>query len=127
EGVAPGLRKSALVIKSRTRGGLAGTLCPNPVLGGGVRFDEFVGNRFALITSSALTNAQQKELSNRGAVVVHAASGSELDRWLRKGKATAAVVRPDGAVMQAGRNTQVICDAVPAFSGGVGASEESGS
>jgi 3-(3-hydroxy-phenyl)propionate hydroxylase len=127
EGVAPGLRKSALVIKSRTRGGLAGTLCPNPVLGDGVRFDEFVGNRFALIASSSLTNEQQKELSKRGAVVVHAASGGELDRWLRKGKATAAVVRPDGAVMQAGRNTQAICDAVPAFSSGVGASEESGS
>jgi 3-(3-hydroxy-phenyl)propionate hydroxylase len=125
EGVAPGLRKSALVIKSRTRGGLAGTLCPNPVLGDGVRFDELVGNRFALITSSSLTNEQQKELSNRGAVVVHATSGSELDRWLRKGKATAAVVRPDSAVMQAGRDLQAICDAVPAFSGVRGGSDDS--
>ena len=32
DGVAPGLRSSELVIKSRTPGGLAGTLCPNPVL-----------------------------------------------------------------------------------------------
>ena len=32
DGVTPGLRSSALVIKSRTPGGLAGTLCPNPVL-----------------------------------------------------------------------------------------------
>ncbi len=127
EGVAPGLRKSALVIKSRTRGGLAGTLCPNPVLGDGARFDELVGNRFAVITSSPLTNEQQKELSNRGAVVVHATSGSELERWLRKGKATAAVVRPDAAVMQAGRNTQAICDAVPAFSSVVSAPDDSGS
>src|SRR6185437_8091946 len=94
DGVAPGLRSSGLVIKSRTPGGLAGTLCPNPVLGDGLRFDEVVGNRFALITSSTLTDEQQNELSNRGAVVVHAAIGSDLHRWLHKGNATAAVVRP---------------------------------
>ena len=39
DGVAPGLRSSGLVIKSRTPGGLAGTLCPNPVLQDGLRFD----------------------------------------------------------------------------------------
>ena len=70
DGVAPGLRSSGLVIKSRTPGGLAGTLCPNPVLGDGLRFDEVVGNRFALITSSPLTDAQRNELRSRGAVVV---------------------------------------------------------
>ena len=32
-----------------------------------------------------------------------AAAGSELDSWLRKGRATAAIVRPDRAVMQAGK------------------------
>ena len=116
DGVAPGLRSSGLVIKSRTPGGLAGTLCPNPVLGDGLRFDEVVGNRFALITSSPLTDAQRNELRSRGAVVVHAAPGSELEGWLRKGRATAAIVRPDRAVMQAGKNIQALCDAVPAFS-----------
>ena len=44
-----------------------------------------------------------------------------------QGRATAAVVRPDRAVMQAGRNLQAICDAVPAFSSVIGASEENGS
>jgi hypothetical protein len=33
-------------------------------------------------------------------------------------------VRPDSYVMQAGRNTQAICDAVPAFSSVAGATEE---
>jgi 3-(3-hydroxy-phenyl)propionate hydroxylase len=127
DGVTPGLRKSALVIKSRTRGGLAGTLCPNPVLGDGLRFDEVVGNRFALITSSPLTDAQRNELRSRGAAVVHAAPGSELEGWLRNGRATAAIVRPDRAVMQAGRDTRAICDAMPSFSGVHGAPEESGS
>ena len=42
-----------------------------------------------------------------------AAAGSELDRWLRGGRATAAIVRPDRAVMQAGRNIQALCDAMP--------------
>jgi 3-(3-hydroxy-phenyl)propionate hydroxylase len=127
DGVSPGLRSSGLVVKSRTPGGLAGTLCPNPVLHEGQRFDEVVGNRFALITSTPLSDAQRSALSSRGAVVVPAAAGSGLERWLRDGRATAAIVRPDRAVMQAGRNLQAICDGVPAFSSGVGASEENGS
>jgi 3-(3-hydroxy-phenyl)propionate hydroxylase len=113
------------VIKSRTPGGLAGTLCPNPVLQEGQRFDEVVGNRFALITSSPLSDAQRSALSSRGAVVVHAPSGSELEGWLRKGGATAAIVRPDRAVMQAGKNVEAICRAVPAFSGVRGGPDES--
>ena len=40
----------------------------------------------------------------------------ELDRWLRGGRATAAIVRPDRAVMQAGKNIQALSDALPAFS-----------
>ena len=60
DGVTPGLRSSELVIKSRTPGGLAGTLCPNPVLQDGLRFDEVVGNRFALITSSPLTESSSE-------------------------------------------------------------------
>jgi 3-(3-hydroxy-phenyl)propionate hydroxylase len=115
EGIAPGLRSSELVIKSRTPGGLAGTLCPNPVLAEGLRFDEVVGNRFTLITSSSLTDAQRDELSSRGAAVIETGPGSELDRWLHGGRASAAIVRPDRAVMHAGRNTQAICDAMPRF------------
>ena len=118
DGVAPGLHKSALVVKSRTPGQLAGTLCPNPVLRDGLHFDQVVGNRFALVTSSPLSAAQQKELESRGAAVVSVARDSQLGSWLKQGRATAAIVRPDGAVMQAGRNVAAICDAVPAFSAG---------
>jgi 3-(3-hydroxy-phenyl)propionate hydroxylase len=114
------------VVKSRTPGGLAGTLCPNPVLQEGQRFDEVVGNRFALITSSPLTDAQRNELHSRGAVVVHAAPDSELEGWLRDGRASAAIVRPDRAVMQAGKNTEAICRAMPAFHGVKGASDQVG-
>ena len=125
DGVAPGLHKSALVIKSRTPGQLAGTLCPNPVLHDGLHFDQVVGNRFALVTLSPLTAVQQKELKTRGAAVVSVTQDSKLGRWLKQGRATAVIVRPDGAVMQAGRNIQAICDAVPAFSAGHGDVAES--
>jgi 3-(3-hydroxy-phenyl)propionate hydroxylase len=114
-GVAPGLRKSAMVVKSRTPGQLAGTLCPNPVLHDGLRFDQVVGNRFALVTSSPLSAAQRSELISRGAAVVSVAAESELGRWLKNGRVIAAIVRPDGAVMQAGRNVQLICNSVPTF------------
>ena len=90
----------------------------------GLRFDEVVGNRFALITSSPLSDAQRNELSSRGAAVVPAAPGSELDRWLRSGRANTAIIRPDRAVMQAGRNIQAICDAMPTFSAVHGAPAE---
>jgi 3-(3-hydroxy-phenyl)propionate hydroxylase len=115
DGVAPGLWKSALVVKSRTPGQLGGSLCPNPVLQDGERLDQVVGNRFALVTSAPLSDAQQKQLASRGVEVVSVDSASELGRWLTQGRATAAIVRPDGAVMQAGRNLQALCDAVPSF------------
>ena len=125
DGVTPGLHRSALVVKSRKPGQLAGTLCPNPVLRDGLHFDQVVGNRFAVVTSSALSAAQEKQLSNRGAALVSVASESVLGRWLKQGRATVAIIRPDGAVMQAGRNVQAICDAVPSFSGVYAAGSES--
>jgi 3-(3-hydroxy-phenyl)propionate hydroxylase len=126
DGVAPGLRRSPLVIKSRTPGGLAGTLCPNPVLNEGLRLDEVVGNRFALITSSPLSDVQRNQLSSRGAAIVLAAPGSDLDGWLRKGRASAAIIRPDRAVMQAGRSVEALCRAMPASHGVKGANDQAG-
>ncbi|OBI56072.1 bifunctional 3-(3-hydroxy-phenyl)propionate/3-hydroxycinnamic acid hydroxylase, partial [Mycobacterium sp. E796] len=125
DGVAPGLHRSEMVVKSRVPGGLAGTLCPNPVLREGVRLDQVVGNRFALVTSAWLSPAQQKELDCRGAIVVSVSRESQLGRWLRAGRATAAIVRPDGAVMQAGKDIRTLCDAVPSFSVGAAAEIES--
>jgi 3-(3-hydroxy-phenyl)propionate hydroxylase len=125
DGITPGLRRSALVIKSRTPGGLAGSMCPNPVLAEGKRLDEVVGNRFALVTSASLNPGVGDEVVRRGAVIIQAAPGSELDSWLRKGRATAAIVRPDRVVMQDGRDAVAICAAVPTFRVGHSASEES--
>ena len=77
DGVAPGL-KSALVIKSRTPGQLAERY-PNPVLHDGLHFDQVVGNRFALVSSSAPLSAGATKdlLKSRGAAVVSVARDAD--------------------------------------------------
>jgi 3-(3-hydroxy-phenyl)propionate hydroxylase len=114
EGVTPALHKSALVIKSDGRR-LAGALCPNPVLDSGIRLDDAIAKRFSLITSSSLSDQQRDEMARRGAVVISTAPGSQLDGWLQKAGVGAALVRPDGAVMRAGRDVNALCDAMPSF------------
>jgi 3-(3-hydroxy-phenyl)propionate hydroxylase len=121
----PPVGKSALVLKSRSRRGLAGTLCPNPILDNGIRLDDVIGARFGLITASPLTDDQRNELYERGAVVVTAEPGSELGCWLQRGHATAAIVRPDRTVMRAGRDTVALCNAMPSFCSGDIAAEHS--
>jgi 3-(3-hydroxy-phenyl)propionate hydroxylase len=115
-GRTPALRRSALVIKGRRPRQLAGTLCPNPVLAGGERLDAVIGNGFALVTTSRPLTYQCAQLEKHGAVVHIAEPGSDLARWLRRGRATAAVIRPDRTVMCAGRNLSALCAAVPRFS-----------
>lgn len=109
----PPLRRSALVVRSRLRGGLAGRLCPNAVLGDGRRFDDVVSGRFALVSSVDMTPALRAEVEGRGAVLVPARPGEDLHAWLRGGRATAAVVRPDGVVLRAGRDLSAVCADLP--------------
>ena len=111
----PALNRSTLVIKRRRPRQLPGTLCPNPVLVGGERLDAVLGNGFALITTRRPVAFECALLERHGAVVHIAEPGSELARWLRRGNATAAVVRPDRAVMCAGRNLSALCAATPPF------------
>jgi 3-(3-hydroxy-phenyl)propionate hydroxylase len=115
DGTTPALHRSALVIKGRALRQLAGTLCPNPVLAEGQRLDTVFGDRFALVTTMRPLTFQCALLEDRGAVVHIAAPGSELARWLRRGNATAAIVRPDRTVMCAGRNLNAMCATIPRF------------
>lgn len=115
-GTSPALSRSELVIKGRGPRQLAGTLCPNSVLANGDRLDAVFGNRFALITTTRPLAFQCALLKEHGAVVHIAEPGSELARWLRRGHATAAVIRPDRTVMCAGRDLRKLCAAVPGFS-----------
>jgi 3-(3-hydroxy-phenyl)propionate hydroxylase len=111
----PAFRRSTLVVKTFRNRRLPGTLCPNPLLPDGTRLDTVLGNGFALITVEPPSPAQRELLHRRGAAVVNAAPGGELVRWLQHAKATAAIIRPDRTVMQAGRRLSALCDAIPSF------------
>lgn len=111
----PPLRPSTLVERTVARRRIVGHMCPNPMLGNGIRLDDELGPGFGVITRVALTAAQQEILDARGARTVHAGAGSELARWLRRRHAKAAVVRPDRTIMMAGGDLTAVCRAVPLF------------
>ena len=115
DSTTPALHSSSLVVKSSGRRQLAGQLCPNPILAEGKRLDEVVGASFAIVTSAPLNRSQQDEMARRGTVVVTAHPGTDMDLWLRAGRASAAVVRPDRTVLCASRNLAEVCSAVPIF------------
>jgi 3-(3-hydroxy-phenyl)propionate hydroxylase len=115
DSTTPALRRGALVTKALGRRQLAGRLCPNAVVAEDKRLDDLAAGRFAVITSGPLTPSQHDAVSRRGAVVVTAQPDSELGHWLRSGRATVAIVRPDGTVMRAGRDVGEICSAMPVF------------
>ncbi|WP_231395994.1 bifunctional 3-(3-hydroxy-phenyl)propionate/3-hydroxycinnamic acid hydroxylase [Mycobacterium sp. URHD0025] len=111
----PGLRRSRLILTSRAPGNLAGTLCPNPMVAEGRRLDDILGAGFAILTTTAPSPRQQALIAQRGAVLHVAAPGTELARWLRRGHATAAIVRPDRTVMKAARDIDALCTVLPTF------------
>jgi 3-(3-hydroxy-phenyl)propionate hydroxylase len=111
----PALHRSALVVKTRAPRQLAGTLCPNPLLAGGQRLDDVLGDGFALITTAAPDPAQHELLERRGAKVHIVQPRTELAEWLRRGHVRAAIVRPDRTVMRAGRNMQRLCESIAAI------------
>ena len=109
----PALHRSTLVTRSRAPRRLAGTLCPNPVVAGGERLDTVLGDGFALITAANPDASQQARLDDDGVVVHVAEPGGELAHWLRRGHATAALIRPDRTVMSAGHDVDALCRTVP--------------
>ena len=109
DSTTPALHPSALVSRSRRGCRLAGRLCPNPLLAEGQRLDDVLGPCFALITTEPLDVADEALLRGRGVEVLVAERGSELEKWLRHGRAKAAIVRPDRTVMRAGRDTAALC------------------
>jgi 3-(3-hydroxy-phenyl)propionate hydroxylase len=108
DSTTPALRRSPLVSKTRRGRQLAGTLCPNPPLPGGQRLDALLGTGFALITADPVDAADDALLHRRGIVALVVERGNELEKWLRGGRATAAIVRPDRTVMCAGRDTAAL-------------------
>lgn len=116
DGATPALRRSALVGARRTlRPGLAGHLAPNALLANGQRLDDVQGDGFALITTTPPRSAQHAAIDARGARLVVADPGTELAKWLSRGRADAAVVRPDGTVMVADRHLDTVLPHLPRF------------
>jgi 3-(3-hydroxy-phenyl)propionate hydroxylase len=109
DSATPPLHSSALVYKSSQRRGLAGTLCPNSILRQGQRLDVALGGSFALITVRRPHTTDGLTLQRLGVVVLFADPGGALERWLQRGHATAALVRPDRTVMCAGRDVAALC------------------
>ncbi|WP_231996364.1 bifunctional 3-(3-hydroxy-phenyl)propionate/3-hydroxycinnamic acid hydroxylase [Mycobacterium scrofulaceum] len=105
----PALRRSALVCTSLLSRGLGGTLCPNAPLGQGRRVDDVLGAGFALIAATRPSAADEAALRRRGVAVLVAEPGGALGAWLRGGRVTAALVRPDRTVARAGRDVAALC------------------
>jgi 3-(3-hydroxy-phenyl)propionate hydroxylase len=109
DSTTPPLHSSPLVCKSSRRRQLAGTLCPNPLLPEGHRFDDALGGKFAIITASRPGAADHTALRRLGVAVLVTESGSTLHTWLRRGRATAAIVCPDRTVMRAEHDVAALC------------------
>jgi len=103
----PPLTQSVINDRRRLKRGLAGTLCPNPVLSAEGRLDDVTANKFALVHRIPLTSAVLQELAYLDVRPVDATQAPELGRWL--GRSEAALVRPDRTVFTAGR-TQLVVD-----------------
>ena len=108
----PGLKRGEFVARRRLGSPLGGRLCPNAAVADGSRFDAYAGAQFAIVTSEDVSSARRAEVQRLGAVLVSASPGSDLQAWLRNGKATSALVRPDGTVMHAGRDSSAACIAL---------------
>ena len=109
----PALHRSRLVRRPRLRRTLAGRLCPNVPLDDGRCLDETAAGAFVVVSASPVPTAQAAEFRRHGGVCLDAPPGSGLHQWLRRGRAEAAVVRPDGTVLAAGRDPSGLCTALP--------------
>ena len=116
--VTPPLHRSALVRRSIRGERLAGRLCPNALTPDATRLDTVLGRGFAVVTTEHPDAACRRLVDDRGAVCYQATPDSEIGRWLRRGRARAALVRPDHTVMAAGNDLSRLCREVPALPGG---------
>ena len=110
DSTTPPLSRSALVYKTGSR--LAGTLCPNAATADGRRVDDVLGDGFALVTARAPEAADRLLAERLGTEVCVAEPGSELAEWLHRGRAEAAIIRPDRTVLRAGRDVSALCQAL---------------
>lgn len=117
DSATPPLHRTVLVRRTRRLGRLAGRLCPNVLLADGRRLDEVAPGWFLVVSSTAPTAQQRARLQRSGTALLLAEPHSALGRWLRRGRATAAAVRPDGTVMSAHRDLGAVLAVLPVAAG----------
>jgi 3-(3-hydroxy-phenyl)propionate hydroxylase len=100
DSATPALAGSVLNDRSRRRGGLAGTLCPNVVLTSGDRFDAAVGHGFALVARETPARSSLASLRALEITLITTEEAPDLAAWL--GSSQAALVRPDRTVLAVG-------------------------
>jgi 3-(3-hydroxy-phenyl)propionate hydroxylase len=116
DGRTPALSRTALVARPLSRRGLAGTLCPNALLADGMRVDDIAAGRYTIVATAPPTPEQEHLVGRRGGCFVVASPGTVLHAWLRRGRAAAVLVRPDGTVAKTGRDLAELCAALPDLS-----------
>jgi 3-(3-hydroxy-phenyl)propionate hydroxylase len=107
DSTTPALTGSTLIDQARGDR-LAGHLCPNPVLDGR-RLDDVLGTGWTLVTAQAVAPSTQSTLATLDCLVVQTAAGDELATWLARGRAVAALVRPDRTVLASGTDVTRLC------------------
>lgn len=115
DSATPPLPASALIHKTRAPRQLAGTLCPNALTATGRRLDSVLGDGFAVVSARGLTPADRAAIAERGGTAYVAEPGSEVATWLQRGRAGAAIIRPDRTVMFAGRDVTAVCRELPTW------------
>ncbi|MGK8522798.1 bifunctional 3-(3-hydroxy-phenyl)propionate/3-hydroxycinnamic acid hydroxylase [Nocardia asteroides] len=113
-GESPRLHRSELVVTPLLRRSPAGRLVPNVRLPDGRRVDDILAGRFAIICAREPARADRTRIEQRGGVVITAAPGTDLSRWLRRCHVPAALVRPDGTV-HSGGTVPTLSAALPRF------------
>ncbi|MBY4131072.1 bifunctional 3-(3-hydroxy-phenyl)propionate/3-hydroxycinnamic acid hydroxylase [Rhodococcus fascians] len=114
DSATPPLTRSDFVQRPIARArSIVGALCPNSVLDTGTRLDSVGPGQFMFLSITPLTVEQRREVDRRGAVVVEVAASSDLGQWLRRGRAVAAIVRPDRTVMASGKSVPALHTRVP--------------
>ncbi|MCA2211122.1 bifunctional 3-(3-hydroxy-phenyl)propionate/3-hydroxycinnamic acid hydroxylase MhpA [Nocardia rosealba] len=114
DSATPRLTRSMFVARRAFRPlDLAGSLCPNCLVEGGRRVDDIAAGRFLFVATAPISREQRTELDRRGAAILVVSASSELGEWLRRGRASAAIVRPDKTVLAASRSASSLHTRVP--------------
>jgi 3-(3-hydroxy-phenyl)propionate hydroxylase len=84
-------------VERRSRHDLAGTLCPQPRVAGSVLLDDAVGPGWGLVHAGPVDAQTAARARATGARPIDV-RGTPLHAWLRSGRTTAALLRPDRVV-----------------------------